>query len=301
MQRAALIVGAWGGKSFRGWVLSGEGEVLASRETDLGLSAVKDRDFATALGHNCQDWLDSTLPLPVVLSGMVGARTGWVETPYAPCPLDADALVAVAARVDCLGTQVHILPGASHTDSHGDFDVMRGEELQLMGVAAMCGGRDVDVCIPGTHSKLASLRSGKLVSFRTFVTGELYGLVSGQSLIAGFAEGDAFDQEAFRAGVIRGAREPLSHALFPARANVLNGTLSAQSVRAYISGTLIGAELAAHPAGNGVPAVLLASGASADRYRIAFAALSRSCEEIDARKAALAGFQTVGRALLGRV
>ena len=122
---------------------------------------------------------------------------------------------------------------------------MRGEELQLLGLAETAGLTDATVCIPGTHSKWARLDNGELTGFRTFVTGELFQLLRRHSLVGALAEGDAHDDAAFRRGLARGAGQALSHAVFAARANALGGTLAPAAVSSFLSGVLIGAEIAA--------------------------------------------------------
>lgn len=286
---AAMIAVAWGKKGFRGWLLADDGTAIEARETELGLADVPAGGHAETLTTNCGDWLKRH-DVPVVLAGMVGARGGWVEAPYAPCPLGPGDLLGRAARPNFPGRGAFILPGAVSTDARGDFDVMRGEELQALGVGALREGKDANLCIPGTHAKLAFLRGGRLTGFRTYVTGELFGLLRNNSLVGALAKGDAFDAASFADGVARGAAEPLAHAVFAARANTLNGKLDPAQVDAYLSGVLIGAELAAHPTADGAETVLLAAGPLAERYGAALAALGRTFVTIDPKEAMVAGF-----------
>lgn len=295
--RAGFIAVAWGGTGFRAWLLDPEGTVHDRRESPDGLGTVRDRAFAAVFTANCGDWLTATPKLPVLLSGMVGSRTGWVEAPYLPCPLGPDDLLGGAARIDLDGHDLAFLPGARAADAEGDLDVMRGEELQILGAAAAEGIADAEICIPGTHAKRATLRGGRLVGFRTYITGELFKLLRQNSLVGALAEGDAFDPGAFERGLRRGGRAPLSHAVFAARANALNGTLAPHEVSAYLSGVLIGGELADYPDG-GPPLLLLASGILAERYEAALKMLGRPFRRIDARDAALAGFRMVGTRML---
>lgn len=300
MDEAGFIAVAWGGPAFRAWLLTSTGDVIDTRSSEDGLRSVPADGHAAVLKANCAAWLDADPGLPILLSGMVGSRTGWVEAPYAACPLGPDELVAAARHLDLDTHRATFLPGAVCADAAGDLDVMRGEELQILGAAALSGLAEAVVSIPGTHSKLARLEGGRLAGFRTFVTGEIFGLLRGHSLVGALADSDAFDETAFADGVHRGSREPLSHAVFAARANALNGRLAPTSVSSFLSGILIGAELADVAGDDGPPLLLLASGPHAERYQAACRVLGRTCRHLDARDTALAGFGLVGSRLLAR-
>jgi 2-dehydro-3-deoxygalactonokinase len=298
MSLPGFVAVAWGNAGFRAWLMAPDGRVLDSRESGGGLSSVRDRDFAGVLRANCGPWLSASPGVPVLLSGMVGSRTGWQEAPYAPCPLGANELVGRAARLRLDGHELLFLPGAVSEGSDGALDIMRGEELQILGAARSRGIADATICIPGTHAKCATLRNGRLTGFRTYVTGELFKLLRHDSLVGALAEGDEFDEAAFARGIHRGMDVPLSHAVFAARADALNGRLAPKAVSSYLSGILIGGELADYPEQEGPPLLLIASGTLAERYETALHILARPFERIDARQAALAGFALVGPQLL---
>ena len=298
MSLPGFVAVAWGNAGFRAWLMSPDGDLLDSVESPDGLSAVRDRNFAGPLRANCGSWLTASPGVPVLLSGMVGSRTGWKEAPYAPCPLGPGELVGRAARLELDGHELVFLPGALSEANGGALDIMRGEELQILGAARSRGIADATICIPGTHAKCATLRNGRLTGFRTYVTGELFKLLRHNSLVGALADGDAFDETAFARGIARGIDVPLSHAVFAARADALNGKLAPDAVSSYLSGILIGCELADYPIDSGMPLLLLAAGTLAERYETALHILSRPFERIDARQAALAGFALVGPQLL---
>lgn len=298
MGEALFVAGAWGGKGLMAWLLGQGGEVIDKVISDVGLKAVSNRDFSGALRSACADWFASQPALPIVLSGMVGARGGWQEVAYAECPLDLDALARSAARLEAGPSPVLLLPGAIYRRQDGHADVMRGEELQILGIASALGISDAVVVIPGTHAKSASLEAGRLTRFRTYATGELFDLLMSGGLVGGLAEGSDFDRRAFDDGVRRGAAETLSHAIFAGRASVLGERLSARSVASYLSGVLIGAELG--DLDETGPLLLLASGLLAERYGMALGVLGRSFKLVDAKNAALSGFQALAPMALAR-
>jgi 2-dehydro-3-deoxygalactonokinase len=228
---------------------------------------------------------------------MVGSRTGWVEADYVPCPADLAGLSSGATRFAIDGHPAAILPGVSCRNPEGHADVMRGEEVQILGAGRLTAIGDALVCIPGTHSKWARLEGGALTGFRTFVTGELYELLRRRSLVGALAEGDGFDPAAFGQGVDYGTRAPLAHAVFSARADVLTGGMAAAAVSSYLSGLLIGAELAGRPEAGGAEVVLLAAGVLAERYRAAFEVVGLPFRPIDAEAATIGGLALAAREL----
>jgi 2-dehydro-3-deoxygalactonokinase len=228
---------------------------------------------------------------------MIGSRTGWHEAPYVECPANPAQLVAHAVRFRINDHPAAILPGACVRTDDGDVDVMRGEELQLLGIVDTIELDDALVCIPGTHCKWARLAGGALIDFRTLITGELFQLLRRQSLVGALAEGDAFDAIAFRRGVLRGADRTLANAVFAARANALAGTLTPVEVSAYLSGVLIGSEIKAQNLASGQDVVLLATGVLAERYDTALGILGISARLTDAKVATQAGLLLAAREL----
>ena len=298
MAQPSFIAVDWGSSSFRAWAVSTAGEVIAARSGPDGLKSVKDRDFEAVIRRHCGDWLEADPTLPVLMQGMVGARGGWQEAPYAACPVRFADLAANAGRFHIGAHPVVILPGACmKTDTGGD--VMRGEEVQILGAAMLTGRDEAVICIPGTHSKWARLAAGTLSGFQTFVTGELFQLLLNSSLVGALAEGDEMQEAAFGRGLDRGAALPLSHAVFAGRASVLTGQMPGTEVAAFLSGVLIGAECAAQPADDS-PVLLLASGVLADRYARALDHFGRAHLPVDADAASLAGLTRVAQDLWPR-
>jgi 2-dehydro-3-deoxygalactonokinase len=146
---------------------------------------------------------------------------------------------------------------------------MRGEETQLLGAEV----RDGQVVLPGTHSKWATLSRGEIETFRTAMTGELYAVLLDHSLLGRLAVPSARQHDdAFTQGVARSLEDPsLVLTLFSVRASVLTGCLSGEAVGAYLSGLLIGAEVAAMIVDPTVPLTLIGGEALCQQYSTALA------------------------------
>ncbi len=234
----------WGTSNLRAWLIEADREV-AEATSDKGMNSLERADFEPALLESVGHWLSGRSATRVLACGMVGARQGWQEAPYRflPCrPAASDAPMAVATEDPRLA--VFILPGLAQ-ESPGD--VMRGEETQIAGFLAKHPGFEGSLCLPGTHSKWIAVEDGEVVSFRTFMTGELYSLLARQSVLRHSMAGEGEDGPAFLAAVDAALRHPedLAGRLFPLRAESLLHGLAPATARARLSGLLIGAELAA--------------------------------------------------------
>ncbi|MFC3163833.1 2-dehydro-3-deoxygalactonokinase [Ciceribacter thiooxidans] len=236
----------WGTSNFRLWVVDRAGNVLGRRQSDEGLLACADGRFAAVLESHLAA-LGASADLPVAITGMAGARTGWREAPYVETPAPLDALYRQAVTPEGVTRPVFILPGVCQRTT-GPFDVMRGEETQLAG-AVGSGLADGIFCLPGTHSKWVELKGGRIATFRTVMTGELFDLLSRHSILRHSIGDDlAFtaDDRGFSDGVTEALAEgfALTAHLFSIRAAGLLGG-DAPKPAARLSGMLIGAEIAA--------------------------------------------------------
>jgi 2-dehydro-3-deoxygalactonokinase len=251
----------WGTTHRRAYWL-GEGAVLlAERSDDQGLLASRGR-FAEAFEALLEGW---PRELPVLMSGMVGAASGWQEAPYldASTPLAALARHLVPLKDAPQGRRVAIVPGYRWIGPQGEVDVMRGEETQLLGALAL-GQGDGWVVLPGTHSKWVHLKHGAMQGWRTYMTGELFALLGQHGTLAGMIGHEDVPQ-AFEAGLQAARRGALSHAIFGCRAKVVAGHMPAGHARSYLSGLLIGAEWGdAEPAPRTL--TVIAAGALASAY-----------------------------------
>jgi 2-dehydro-3-deoxygalactonokinase len=238
----------WGTTHFRLRLVGPDGVVRGEVANAEGVKAIAgrtplpEREAAFAAVLRAARAQLGGAPAPVVVSGMAGSRLGWRELPYAPLPLalDRPQWLATTLRID--DDEVHLLSGCA-TDS----DVMRGEETELVGLSRgpswPTGETDCLVVLPGTHSKHVVVRERAVVSFTTFLTGEAYALLVRQSTLAA-PDADEPDEAAFTRGVETVRRLGLAAALFQARSQVLLGHLEARQGGSFLSGLLIGAELA---------------------------------------------------------
>ncbi len=235
----------WGTTNLRAWAMQGAGTVLAAATSDAGMGGLTREAFEPALLALVSPWLVPGTVTEVVACGMVGARQGWVEAAYqtAPCPPLDTAHLAQPALHDAR-MRVHVIPGIRQMTP---ADVMRGEETQIAGWLAREPSFDGVLCLPGTHTKWVRISAGEVVSFQTFMTGEIFALLSGQSVLRHSLGTPGFDEPAFLAAVGDALSRPEAMAarLFSLRAQTLIAGLQPPAVRARLSGTLIGAELAA--------------------------------------------------------
>jgi 2-dehydro-3-deoxygalactonokinase len=286
---AALLALDWGSTTFRAWLLDSAGAVLdAVRTTDGALTVSERADsarvraaaFEETFARLCRPWLDEHPGIPALCAGMAGSNHGWAEAGYLDVPADLGGLAEHLTVVPAGDSVVHIVPGLRATGP--EPDVIRGEEVQLVGALAVAADRPETVVLPGTHSKWVRLDGTRVTGFTTAMTGELYGLLMRDSILARLATGEAgLDASpAFIRGLeteaARGDERGLPALLFTARPLVLAGRLDATEVADYVSGLLIGAEvrhaLRATPASVGTPAGVVAlcgPPASAQRYRVA--------------------------------
>lgn len=241
--KPTLISLDWGTSALRAYLLDPQGHVLDKRSASKGIMQVQDGDFGAVLKETIQDW-QVYGPLPILASGMITSRQGWVETSYLPTPTSslelADALIAIPWEGHA---HIYFVGGVmDQTPEH--IDVMRGEETQLLG-AYLSGMPDGWCILPGTHSKWADIHGGTINQFRTFMTGEVFASLSQHTILkASIAEGD-FDEAMYLKGVDRGLNSGpglLNH-LFHIRASSLFGGLTAPQAGNYLSGLLIGHEL----------------------------------------------------------
>jgi 2-dehydro-3-deoxygalactonokinase len=288
---AALIAIDWGSTHRRIYVLDGDGDVLARRHDARGVTAPGPMDHAADVAAIRGEFQAAHGALPVLAAGMVGSARGWVEVPYLPCPAGLDALAGALHWVEPGGTA--IVPGLCR-DASGPADVMRGEEVQLLGaVAAGLVPADGLMCQPGTHCKWARLAGGAITDFRTRMTGELFALLRQHSLLGPMMAGAVADGPAFRDGVAAAlagnAAGDLLAALFGVRAAVLCGQRAAADGAAYVSGLLIGSDVAAQGLGPGDTVHLLADASLGALYGAAIGATGARVVAVDSEAAFTAG------------
>jgi 2-dehydro-3-deoxygalactonokinase len=229
---------------------------------------------------------------PVIVCGMAGSRQGWAEAKYATVPCSPPT-VRSATKVTTLDPRlsVLILPGVKQTTP---ADVMRGEETQIAGFLALNPKFDGIICLPGTHTKWAHISTGEIISFRTFMTGEMFALLSKHSVLRHSVTSDGWDAAAFSEAVDTSMSNPseLAARFFSIRAQGLLNDLEPYTARARLSGLLIGAELAAaRPYWLGQHVALIGDDALCKAYGDALTAQGLPVERTDAERMTLEGLK----------
>lgn len=231
----------WGTSHLRTWRMAGE-TVQAEASSEAGMGTLERAGFEPALLALVGDWING--PTDVMACGMVGSRQGWAEAPYAAVPCTPLGPAPVRAPCADPRLRVHVIPGLKQANP---ADVMRGEETQIAGFLARNPDWDGVICLPGTHTKWAHISAGEVVSFQTFMTGELYFTLARHSVLRHSLAEPGWEDEAFAEGLSDGMTRPerLAARLFGLRATDLLEGRAPDATRARLSGLLIGAELVA--------------------------------------------------------
>ncbi|HEX4547838.1 2-dehydro-3-deoxygalactonokinase [Pseudomonas sp.] len=261
--QAQLIALDWGTTSLRAYKLAAGGVVLEQRALSSGIMQLPKTPrvlnggecadgFELAFEDACGDWLDAQPDLPVIACGMVGSAQGWREAAYCETPANVANLGnSLQTVVSLRGTRVHIVPGVIQRSCLPN--VMRGEETQVLGVLQNLPaetGSDLLIGLPGSHSKWVEVLEGCITHFDTFMTGEVFAVLSEHSILGRTQQqGAPFDGQAFDRGVqvalsADGELGVLS-TLFSARTLGLTGQLAPTAQADYLSGLMIGHELVA--------------------------------------------------------
>ncbi len=288
----------WGTSNLRAWGIAAGGDVLWEKTSPKGMGRLSREEFPGAL----LEVLDNAAAehsgqLDVVICGMAGAKQGWHEAPYLEAPTDLRGLLAGAVRPPVPETHVAaaILPGVCQ--KAGDDNVMRGEETQLLGLASLRPGFTGLVCMPGTHSKWAQLAGTRIEHFSTAMTGEMFEVLRLYSVLRHSLLGE-LDGPERQKGFVAGAADGLEHPeqllgmLFRVRAGSLLSNRQSDWCAGYLSGLLIGTEIASnrHLIGD-APIPLIGSPVLCDLYQNVLGMIGVSGEPQDATQTVLAGLR----------
>src|SRR5579859_2973415 len=293
-----MIAVDWGTSSFRAYRIDVDGTILDARSSPRGILTVTDGDFAAVLHEEVGPWLDAERLM--LLSGMIGSRQGWHEAPSVACPAgEAEIREALVPLDFDWHGRAWLAPGLS-CRSNGVPDVMRGEEVQILGALDTLDGGDGLFCLPGTHSKWARVEGGRILGFETHMTGESFAVLRQHSILGRLMPSPGEEQDpndqAFAAGLERARTDGgLLHHLFGVRSVGLMGDLPAAGLPAYLSGLLIGHELAATAAIPG-PVHLIGSEALTERYSKALTLSGRVAKPMAPDRAA-AGLHILSQGL----
>jgi 2-dehydro-3-deoxygalactonokinase len=280
--KPAFVAVDWGTSNFRAYLADAGGNVLDFTETARGILTVKSGEFTEVLKQAISGWCHDYGPMPVMMSGMVGSRQGWVEAPYVRCPAGIDEIARHLKRikVDGIGT-VHLVPGLDHMPPEQPPDVMRGEEAQTFGAIQPSDGQKATFVHPGTHSKWVTVSDGVITGFTTYMTGEVYAALKQHTILGRLMTQPSSpnDGDGFLKGVAvahnGGMAGDMLHHLFSVRTLGLFDQLPGSELAEYLSGILIGAEIAA-AAPSGGTVTIFGNGELTTRYGKAADALGLS-------------------------
>ena len=260
MNRSFLIVD-WGNSRLRSWIVDPDGVVGAGHESERGIAGMERGDYPRVFRDTAMSVLSGMRSesggegtLDVYFSGMVTSDLGWFSTSYLPLPAGAVEL-ARSLRVEeytdpgCDGLprmRMRFLPGLRVSG-----DVLRGEEIEAIGVLEEHPSGEGWLVLPGTHSKWIRYRDGRLLDFVTVPTGDLHGALHRDSVISRTLpespvriEGELW--KAFDAGVASARERGGLSSIFRTRSLAVLDAAAWPPSRssAFLSGALIGGEIA---------------------------------------------------------
>jgi len=292
MSKVDWIAADWGTSNLRVWGMSESGTIVESAESDCGMGRLNREDYEPALKALVDPWV--TGRTTVIACGMVGSRQGWTEATYGTVPCETSPSAFFAPDVTDPNLDVRIIPGIRQMDP---ADVMRGEETQIAGFLALNPNWDGVICLPGTHTKWVHISANEVVSFQTFMTGEMFSLLSKSSVLR-HSVGDGLNEAGFKRGLDEAMARPerLAARLFSLRAEGLLSEQDPDMATGRLSGLLIGAELAgAKPYWLGQQVAVLGAGPLAKLYVDALATQSVPAIQVQAERATLAGLAAAYR------
>lgn len=297
-----FIAGDWGTSNLRLYLCeykpNGESQILDTR-FGPGISQITD-DFEDKFFNLAQDWLDQFGPMEVLLSGMIGSTIGWKDAPYLTCPVNAEQIARGRVQFEARGISFSILAGLRTENPLGMPDVMRGEELQMLGWLALQKSQPNKqlFTLPGTHNKWALIENGVISDFLTAFTGELFGLLRNHSILITDQSTIRINDDVFMSGVTAVENmgdAQLVHTLFSTRSKQVLGEIANTDAQSYLSGMIIGADVkGARTLFGDVDGVTIIGEASLSKhYQLALQHFGVSSNSCDPANIAIAGFDAI--------
>ena len=280
----------WGTTNRRAYRIDSSGVCQDEFEDSKGVLSIDRTGFSGAVAE-IRERLGNH---PMLLAGMIGSNRGWKEAPYVPCPAGLDDL---AGKLVWAGEREAIVPGVSYVGDNR-ADVMRGEEVQLLGaVASGLVDPDALVCHPGTHNKWTQLGGGAIKSFRTVMTGELFNLLKDHSILSDLLTGEVAANDTFRSAARYALRnDTLPADLFAVRARVLLGQAEKKDAASYTSGLLIGTDVRIGLSQSSAADIVVIGRSDLTRlYAAAIAEAGRRARELDGEKCFRSGIVEIAK------
>ncbi|MDA8885787.1 2-dehydro-3-deoxygalactonokinase [Porticoccaceae bacterium] len=317
MAESVFIAGDWGSTHLRLYLCclnsieitsgpaSETAEILAIRNGP-GCSKI-DNDFEQIFFDLVADWIEQYGPVPVILSGAVGSNIGWHTVPYLDCPAGPDQIARATTKLHVRGLDLWILSGLKTLNALQTPDIMRGEELQLLGwmLTQSKQASEQIVMLPGTHNKWALVKDGQVDSFVTAFTGELYSLLEQQSMLITQPMAENFSDKFFMQGVeLAKTLQPgqLLNALFGTRSRQIAAELTAEDAASYLSGLLVASDIIGSMALLNLGAqitqvVIIGNQMLSYAYQLALSSLGIAAKICDPAQIAVAGYKAVYQSL----
>ena len=231
----------WGTTSFRAYLMVNN-DVLENVETNDGMKFVQNQHFENTLVSLIEPWLDHKNKIEILASGMVGSKQGWIEAPYQKTPCNLNNIEFISPSVKDNRFSLKIFSGVSQ---HNTPDVMRGEETQIAGFLYDNPNFNGSICLPGTHSKWVKIENGNIINFKTFMTGELFEIISKNSILIHSVTSNKVLKNELGMAVDEIFKNPeiFGNALFQLRADDLLNSRGSEIYKSKLSGYLLGLEL----------------------------------------------------------
>lgn len=268
----------WGTSSFRLRIVDAlKGKILSEVFTQQGISATfaswKEQQNAdrflfyrsyleTQINTLEKNYGNSLKNIPIIIAGMASSAIGMKELPYKQIPFTIEAQNLAIETIPATTSFPHKIILISGVCSAND--AMRGEETIIAGCELNAIWKKQLFILPGTHSKHVIAEGGILTGFKTFMTGELFELISTKSILSASVEkykGLVEENEAFIQGVKDAGASSLLNNIFHVRTNAIFNRMNKEDNYAYLSGLLIGEELK-HIPGETINAVTIVSSGS---------------------------------------
>jgi len=297
-----FIAGDWGTSNLRLYLCAygnDDSSTILDTRFGPGISEVQG-DFEDKFFSLTHDWFNQHGAVPVLLSGMVGANIGWKEAPYLSCPVTVDQIAEGRISFTARGIEFSILAGLRTVNPLGAPDVMRGEELQMLGWmrAQKTEIKKQLFALPGTHNKWTLVENNSITNFLTAFTGEMFALLRNNSILVTSQNSLSFNQDVFNQGVAAVAElrdAHLVHALFATRSKQVLGEMASSDALSYLSGLITAADVVgATKLFEGTKHVIIIGEATlAEHYISALDYFGITGEACNPAQIAVAGFETI--------
>ncbi|MGI2258052.1 2-dehydro-3-deoxygalactonokinase [Shewanella sp. GXUN23E] len=246
-----VILVDWGASCLRAYLCRQGQQRLQILDTAVGPGVAKaERQFEAILTSVIAHWRAEYGCLPVMMSGHIGSNLGWHEAPYVYCPVSPVDVAGHSVSFSAGGHRVYVIPGVCCADDSQHLDVMRGEEIHVLGWLQLAQehtkGKHL-LCLPGTHTKWVLVEDGLIRMVKTAITGELFELLSERSVLVQ-QRSDEIDQQVFSMAArltLESENGQFVHGLFGVRTLQILGKLTPWQATSYLSGLLIGSDVRA--------------------------------------------------------